>query len=62
MIAPPKLGPDTFASVIVAWNGSFQAARSVEYALPFLAKASEITVIHYNDPSHQPVPVSESDS
>jgi len=26
----------------------------------YRAKSSEITVIHYNDPSHQPVPVSES--
>jgi nucleotide-binding universal stress UspA family protein len=31
--------------VIVAWNGSFQAARAVEYSLPFLAKASAITIL-----------------
>jgi nucleotide-binding universal stress UspA family protein len=29
----------------VAWNGSFQAARVVEYSLPFLAKASLITIL-----------------
>jgi nucleotide-binding universal stress UspA family protein len=45
MIAPPKPAAGPFGSVIVAWNGSFQAARAVEYSLPFLAKASEITIL-----------------
>ncbi|MFO1160865.1 MAG: universal stress protein [Reyranellaceae bacterium] len=45
MIAPPNPGEGLFNRVIVAWNGSFQAARAVEYALPFLAKASEITIL-----------------
>jgi nucleotide-binding universal stress UspA family protein len=45
MIAPPDPGRGPFGSVIVAWNGSFQAARVVEYSLPFLAKASEITIL-----------------
>ncbi|TAJ33041.1 MAG: universal stress protein [Reyranella sp.] len=45
MIAPPNAGSGGFGTVIVAWNGSFQAARSVEYSLPFLAKASSITIL-----------------
>lgn len=45
MIAPPNAGTGAFASIIVAWNGSFQAARAVEYALPFLAKASNVTLL-----------------
>jgi nucleotide-binding universal stress UspA family protein len=45
MIAPPNPGDGGFGSVIVAWNGSFQAARAVEYALPFLAKASEVILL-----------------
>ncbi len=45
MIAPPNAGEGPFGSVIVAWNGSFQAARAVEYSLPFLAKASLITIL-----------------
>ena len=45
MIAPPNPGEGPFGSVIVAWNGSFQAARAVEYSLPFLAKASLITIL-----------------
>jgi nucleotide-binding universal stress UspA family protein len=45
MIAPPNAGSGSFGSVIVAWNGSFQAARALEYALPFLMKASSVTLL-----------------
>ena len=45
MIAPPNAGTGAFASIIVAWNGSFQAARAVEYSLPFLAKANNVTLL-----------------
>jgi nucleotide-binding universal stress UspA family protein len=45
MIAPPTPGAGGFGNVIVAWNGSFQAARAVEYSLPFLAKATQVTIL-----------------
>lgn len=45
MIAPPKAADGAFNSVVVAWNGSFQAARALEYSLPFLAKASKVTLL-----------------
>ena len=45
MIAPPTAATGAFGSVIVAWNGSFQAARAVEYALPFLKTASKVTIL-----------------
>jgi len=45
MIAPPTPGTGGFGNVIVAWNGSFQAARAVEYSLPFLAKATQVTIL-----------------
>jgi nucleotide-binding universal stress UspA family protein len=45
MIAPPDAGKGAFASVVVAWNGSFQAARSLEYSLPFLLKANKVTLL-----------------
>jgi nucleotide-binding universal stress UspA family protein len=45
MIAPPNPGTGAFASAIVAWNGSFQAARAVEYALPFLKAATNVTIL-----------------
>ncbi len=45
MIAPPEPGSGNFNSVVVAWNGSFQAARALEYALPFLIKATKVTLV-----------------
>jgi nucleotide-binding universal stress UspA family protein len=45
MIAPPVPGEGAFGNVIVAWNGSYQAARAVEYSLPFLSKATQITIL-----------------
>ncbi len=45
MIAPPTAGSGNFNSVVVAWNGSFQAARAVEYALPFLTKATKVSLL-----------------
>ncbi|MBS0521694.1 MAG: universal stress protein [Proteobacteria bacterium] len=45
MVAPPTAGSGPFNSVVVAWNGSFQAARALEYALPFLIKAAKVTLL-----------------
>jgi nucleotide-binding universal stress UspA family protein len=45
MIAPPRPIVGPFHSVIVAWNGTREATRAVEYAMPFLAKADEITIL-----------------
>jgi len=45
VIAPPDLKAGPIASVVIAWNGSSQAARAVGSALPFLAKATKVTVL-----------------
>lgn len=45
MIAPPDAGAGGFNSIVLAWNGSFQAARALEYALPFLTKAANVTIL-----------------
>jgi len=45
MISPPTAGSGMFNSIVVAWNGSFQAARALEYAMPFLEKASNVTLL-----------------
>jgi nucleotide-binding universal stress UspA family protein len=45
MIAPPTAGNGNFKSIVVAWNGSFQAARALEYAMPFLEKANKVTLL-----------------
>lgn len=45
VIAPPDLKTGPVASVVIAWNGSLQAARAVGSALPFLARAGKVTVL-----------------
>jgi nucleotide-binding universal stress UspA family protein len=45
LIAPPQPGAGPIKSVVLAWNGSFQAARAMNYALPFLEQASSVTVL-----------------
>ncbi len=48
VVAPPNLnsqGEGGFSSVLVAWNGSAQAARAAGFALPFLAKAAKVTIL-----------------
>jgi Universal stress protein UspA and related nucleotide-binding proteins len=44
--APP---PEVHRHVLVAWNGSLEAARSITAALPFLAAAERVTVAHGGD-------------
>ena len=45
LIAPPEAGAGAFASVIVAWNGTQQAARAVVYAMPFLRRAAKVKLL-----------------
>lgn len=45
VIAPPHMPNRPISSVVVAWNGSAQAARAVGAALPFLEKASKVTIV-----------------
>lgn len=45
LVAPPKLNSGPVDSVVVAWNGSAQAARAVGSAQALLAKARKVTVL-----------------
>jgi nucleotide-binding universal stress UspA family protein len=45
LIAPPHVDHRPISSVVVAWNGSAQAARAVGYAMPFLARAQDVTIV-----------------
>jgi nucleotide-binding universal stress UspA family protein len=45
VIAPPNVTSGPISSVVVAWNGSAQAARAVGAALPFLERADKVTVM-----------------
>ena len=45
VVAPTNLRDAPIASVVIAWNGSAQAARAAGFALPFLVKARTVTVL-----------------
>jgi nucleotide-binding universal stress UspA family protein len=45
VVAPPELKSGPLDSVVIAWNGSAQAARAVGSAQPLLAKARKVTVL-----------------
>ena len=45
VVAPPNVGEGRFSSIVVAWNGSAEAARATGFALPFLAKAAKVTIL-----------------
>ena len=45
VIAPPNVGDGAVSSIVVAWNGSAQAARAAGFALPFLSKAAKVTIL-----------------
>ncbi|MBT6116637.1 MAG: universal stress protein [Rhodospirillaceae bacterium] len=40
--------------VMLAWNGSREAARAVRDSLPFLAKGTQVTVLRVNPPGRDP--------
>lgn len=44
-VAPPQVSDAAGDHMAIAWNGSGEAARSVTWALPLLAKAQTVTVL-----------------
>ncbi len=45
VLVPGKEGLDTsFRNVLVAWNGSAEAARALTFALPLLAEAEQVAI------------------
>jgi nucleotide-binding universal stress UspA family protein len=49
LVAPAKAGPAVSSRIVIAWNGSAQAARVVAAALPFLQAAERVTVVTVGD-------------
>src|SRR6185312_11576873 len=45
LMVPPR-GPATIGrTVVIAWNGSTETARTVAFAMPFLVKAQDVQVV-----------------
>lgn len=45
LIAPPKALDTLGRNIVVAWNGSTETARAIEFAIPFMQKADQVTVL-----------------
>lgn len=43
-----------FRSIVVAWNDSLEASRSVAASLPFLARASQVTAVCVDEDAGEP--------
>lgn len=59
IVAPPYLKTAGIAHAVVAWNGSVQAARAVNFSLPFLARADKTTIVIAGgaEGAHDPAPL-----
>ncbi len=49
LIAPPKAPSTIGETVVIAWNGSTETARTIAFALPFLQQASKVIVLSINE-------------
>ncbi len=45
LVAPPTAVPEVGGIVAIAWNGSPEAARAVQAAIPFLDRADKVTIL-----------------
>ena len=45
LITPPEIEQDFGKSIVVAWNGSTETARTIALGMPFLLRADEVTVL-----------------
>jgi len=45
LIAPPKAPTRLIDNIVIAWNGSTETARTIAFGMPFLVRASKVTVI-----------------
>ncbi|HTN64550.1 MAG TPA: universal stress protein [Devosia sp.] len=52
LFVPPKgVAPKNFGTVVLAWNGSREAARAVAEAMPLLKQASQVIVVAVQESS-----------
>jgi nucleotide-binding universal stress UspA family protein len=49
LVPPRKTAPPAFDHVMIAWNGSREAARATSEALPYLRKAETVSIVIVDD-------------
>jgi nucleotide-binding universal stress UspA family protein len=45
LIAPPRPPEALGKNIVIAWNGSTETARTIAFAMPFLAQAERVNVL-----------------
>jgi len=60
LLAPQKTHDAPFRRVAIAWNGSASATQAIGHALPFLARAEEVTVLAVENPVFAGPPASQA--
>jgi nucleotide-binding universal stress UspA family protein len=54
LLVPPAASEFAFARVALAWNGSREAKRAMDDAMPILARAEAVDVLVADEPAHRP--------
>jgi nucleotide-binding universal stress UspA family protein len=49
LVAPPKPPKTMGDSMVIAWNGSTETARTIAFAMPFLTRARKVSVLTIED-------------
>jgi nucleotide-binding universal stress UspA family protein len=62
LLTPANVRPCAFSHIVLAWNGSREAKRAMDDALPFLKAASDVVVVTIDDDETRRVEASESEA
>lgn len=52
LILPPSAPVDFGSSIVIYWNGTAEAGRAMNYAMPFMEKAKKVIVVEVDSESH----------
>lgn len=52
LILPPSAPLDFGSSIAIYWNGTAEAGRAMNYAMPFLEKAKKVSIVEVDSKNH----------
>ena len=60
LVAPPERAGTVARNIVVAWNGSAQAARALGAAMPLLSQADTVTLLQIDEGSGEGPPIEDA--
>ncbi len=60
LVAPPEQAASLGRNILVAWNGSAQAARALGAAMPLLRQADAVTLLQIDEGSGEGPPIADA--